>query len=49
MTNQMHRRGLAGLAALVPAAHEGVLRAALADHDRDFAAFYDGLAAMLEA
>ena len=41
--------GHAATAALVPVAHEGVLRAAMADHDRDFAAFYDGLAAMLEA
>lgn len=35
-------------AAFIPAAHEHVLAAAMADHDRDFAAFYDGLAAMLE-
>jgi hypothetical protein len=40
--------GHAAAAALVPAGHEGVLRAAMADHDRDFATFYNELAAMLE-
>jgi hypothetical protein len=40
--------GHAAAAALVPAEHEPVLRAAMADHDRDFAVFYNELAAMLE-
>jgi hypothetical protein len=35
--------------ALVPAAHAHILRRAMADHDRDFAAFYNALADMLEA
>ena len=36
------------VATLVPAAHEGILRRAMLDHDRDFAAFYNRLADMLE-
>ena len=40
--------GHAAVGALAPAAHEPLLRAAMADHDRDFAAFYNGLATMLE-
>lgn len=32
---------------LVPAAHEPILRRAMLDHDRDFAAFYNKLADML--
>lgn len=40
--------GHAAAAALVPAEHEGIVRAAMADHDRDFAAFYNELAGMLE-
>ncbi|GAB4824090.1 hypothetical protein N2152v2_011136 [Parachlorella kessleri] len=32
----------------VPAAHEPILRRAMLDHDRDFAAFYNTLADMLE-
>jgi len=40
--------GHAAVGALVPAAHEGILAAAMADHDRDFAAFYNAMAAMLE-
>jgi hypothetical protein len=35
--------------AMVPAAHAHILRRAMADHDRDFAAFYNALADMLEA
>ena len=34
---------------LVPAAKRGVLQRAMADHDRDFAAFYNAVAAQLEA
>jgi hypothetical protein len=34
--------------ALVPAAHTAILRRAMGDHDRDFAAFYNALADMLE-
>ena len=41
--------GHAAVAALVPAALEPLLARAAADHDRDFAAFYNGLADMLEA
>ncbi len=33
---------------IVPAEHAPVLRAAMADHDRDFAAFYNSIAAMIE-
>ncbi|RMZ55354.1 hypothetical protein APUTEX25_002212 [Auxenochlorella protothecoides] len=40
--------GHAAACGLVPADHAGLLHAAAADHDRDFAAFYDALAAMLE-
>jgi hypothetical protein len=36
------------VAMLVPAEHEGVLRRAMLDHDRDFSAFYNRLADMLE-
>lgn len=35
--------------AFVPASRAPLLRAAMADHDRDFADFYNGLAALLEA
>ena len=41
--------GHAAVAALVPAVLEPLLARAAADHDRDFAAFYNGLADMLEA
>ncbi|PNH01422.1 hypothetical protein TSOC_012698 [Tetrabaena socialis] len=34
---------------LVPSAHLPILRAAMADHDRDFAAFYNHVADLLEA
>ena len=34
--------------AVVPAAHAAILRRAMGDHDRDFAAFYNALADMLE-
>jgi hypothetical protein len=34
---------------LVPAAHESIMRQALADHDRDMAAFYNHVADMLAA
>lgn len=37
------------VATLVPAEHEGLLRRAMQDHDRDFSAFYNKLADMLEA
>jgi hypothetical protein len=40
--------GHAAAAALAPAAHAPLLRRAMADHDRDFAVFYNALAAMLE-
>mmetsp|Transcript_17101 Transcript_17101/g.47724 ORF Transcript_17101/g.47724 Transcript_17101/m.47724 type:complete len:333 (+) Transcript_17101:92-1090(+) len=33
---------------LVPSAHVGLVRKAMRDHDRDFAKFYNALAAMLE-
>ena len=33
---------------LVPAAHEGILRRAMQDHDRDFSAFYNRMADLLE-
>jgi len=39
--------GHAAVAALVPAAHERVLRRAMLDHDRDFSAFYNRMADML--
>jgi hypothetical protein len=40
--------GHAAVAGLVPASHEPVLRRAMLDHDRDFAAFYNRMAEMLE-
>ncbi len=40
--------GHAAVAGFVPAAHAGVLRRAMRDHDRDFAALYNHLAALLE-
>lgn len=40
--------GHAAVASLVPVTHEGVLGRAMRDHDRDFAAFYNKLADMLE-
>jgi len=40
--------GHAAVAAVVPAAHTGLLAAAAADHDADFAAFYGALADVLE-
>ena len=40
--------GHSAVRALVPAADESVLAAAMADHDRDFAAFYNEMARMLE-
>jgi hypothetical protein len=54
---QVHAEGEAEHAAighnavlnLVPAAAEPTLRRAMADHDRDFAAFYNRAADMLEA
>lgn len=36
------------VATLAPAAHEGVLRRAMQDHDRDFSAFYNKMADLLE-
>lgn len=52
---QVHAEGEAEHAAIghraaasfVPKAHEGALRQAMLDHDRDFAAFYGALADML--
>ena len=41
--------GHAAVASFVPAAHVGLLRRAMHDHDRDFAAFYNHLADLLEA
>lgn len=35
------------VATLVPAAHEGILRRAMQDHDRDFSAFYNKMADLL--
>jgi hypothetical protein len=54
---QVHAEGEAEHAAighnavlnLVPASAEATLRRAMADHDRDFAAFYNNVADMLEA
>lgn len=40
--------GHAAVCGLVPAAHAGLLHDAAEDHDRDFAVFYDALAAALE-
>ena len=40
--------GHAAVAGFVPAAHAGLLRRAMRDHDRDFAAFYHHLADLLE-
>ena len=40
--------GHAAVLNLVPAAHVPILRAAMADHDRDFAAFYSAIADMLQ-
>jgi len=40
--------GHAAVAAFAPAAHEGILRRAMLDHDRDFAAYYNHLADLLE-
>lgn len=40
--------GHAAVAAFVPADAEGELRRAMVDHDRDFAAFYNAMADMLE-
>ena len=34
---------------LVPEAHAPILRQAMRDHDRDFAAFYNRMADLLEA
>ena len=53
---QVHAEGEAEHAAighdavvtLVPAAHEPLLRRAMLDHDRDFSAFYNHLADLLE-
>eukprot|EP00884_Botryococcus_braunii_P003094 jgi/Botrbrau1/12786/Bobra.117_1s0005.1 len=39
--------GHGAAACFVPRSHAGVLRKAMADHDRDFAAFYNALADML--
>jgi hypothetical protein len=54
---QVHAEGEAEHAAIghnavlnvVPAQHVPILRQAMADHDRDFAAFYNRLADMLAA
>uniref|UniRef100_A0A061RDK2 Iron-containing redox enzyme family protein n=1 Tax=Tetraselmis sp. GSL018 TaxID=582737 RepID=A0A061RDK2_9CHLO len=40
--------GHAAVENLVPSSHVGLLRQAMRDHDRDFAAFYNALADMLE-
>ena len=40
--------GHAAVAGFVLAAHAGLLRRAMRDHDRDFAAFYNHLADLLE-
>ncbi len=40
--------GHAAVVGFVPAEMEGVLQRAMLDHDRDFAAFYNTLADMLE-
>jgi hypothetical protein len=40
--------GHAAVASLVPASHEGLLLRAMQDHDRDFSAFYNTMADMLE-
>lgn len=40
--------GHAAVASMVPAAHEGILLRAMQDHDRDFSAFYNTMATMLE-
>ena len=40
--------GHAAVASFVPAAHVSLLRRAMRDHDRDFAAFYNHLADLLE-
>lgn len=53
---QIHAEGEAGHAAIghgavlsfVPAEHESTLRRAMCDHDRDFSAFYNKLADMLQ-
>lgn len=36
------------VATFVPAAHEGILRRAMLDHDRDFSAFYNRMADLLQ-
>lgn len=40
--------GHAAVASLVPVSHERILRRAMQDHDRDFAAFYNEMANLLE-
>lgn len=40
--------GHAAVASMVPASHEGILLRAMQDHDRDFSAFYNEMANMLE-
>jgi len=40
--------GHSAVAGFVPKSHAGIVRRAMADHDRDFSAFYNALAKMLE-
>jgi hypothetical protein len=40
--------GHAAVLNLVPTSHTHILRAAMADHDRDFAAFYNAVADLLQ-
>lgn len=40
--------GHSAVAGFVPASHTEIVREAMKDHDRDFAAFYNALAKMLE-
>lgn len=40
--------GHAAAASLVPASHQGILRRAMQDHDKDFSEFYNEMAIMLE-
>lgn len=40
--------GHLAVTSMVPAEHVGILRRAVGDHDRDFAAFYNALSDMLD-
>ncbi len=40
--------GHSAVAGFVPKSHASIVRQAMADHDRDFSAFYNAMAKMLE-